>query len=163
MKRVLVVRHAEAEPKKSGQQDSDRRLTRAGTKEAAAVGKGLRVLCEGAVCLMTSQAVRAIETGDALAKKVECEWRIATDALNPGCGPRGWASALAESPKEADTLILVGHEPDLSEMVGRAVGCTNIRLKFKKLGCAVVEWDDSRKAVLAAFLPPKLLVKRGSE
>lgn len=163
MKRILLVRHAEAEPKQSGRADLQRRLTEAGRHEAVKVGHALSLLYGRFDCVVTSKAVRAIETAEAICRSLEIGQRLETVSLNPGCGADGWKETLAELPSDVKTAVLVGHEPDFSAMLGSAIGAPNARFRFKKLGCAEVGWDERDKAELVAFYPPDVLVRLGQD
>jgi phosphohistidine phosphatase len=161
MKRVLLVRHAEAEPKQIGRGDLERHLTEQGRDDAESVGRGIAALYRRFDAVISSEAVRAIETADAVCKAVVAKQRIATENLNPGCGAEGWKRTLSEIPEDAETAIMVGHEPDFSAMLGAAIGAPVARFRFKKSGCAEIGWDDDGRAELVAFLPPDILKKIG--
>ena len=58
------------------------------------------------------------------------------------------------------SVALVGHEPQLSELLGHLVGSNDAaRLAFKKGGVAVVDLPEGTRSVgrLEAFLPPGVL------
>jgi phosphohistidine phosphatase SixA len=81
------------------------------------------------------------------------------------CGgdPRQLIKQINKDHSGADSAMLVGHEPDLSELAslllsGRADG---VRLEFKKGGLCVLETDGLRAGQCATLLwlaPPKLLI-----
>jgi phosphohistidine phosphatase len=69
------------------------------------------------------------------------------------------ATALGRFPAEA-TVAVVGHEPDLSALLGRLLGSSHgERLTFKKGGAALVDVPGplSDGGTLVWYLPPRLL------
>ena len=79
------------------------------------------------------------------------------DRLQPGFDTRRLAAILADFP-DTKALLLVGHEPDFSTIIGELTGA---RVVMKKGGLALVELDDpqSLQGVLYWLAPPKLLAR----
>lgn len=116
MKRLLLLRHGEAEPAAAGSGDFDRPLTLRGRKEALqAAGRLRRLRCIPAL-IVASPALRARETALILATHVA---RLQALRYEPACYPgrpdtlRELLAALSPQPH---TLLLVGHNPGLSEL-----------------------------------------------
>jgi phosphohistidine phosphatase SixA len=106
--RLFVVRHAEAAP---GEPDDLRPLTDAGRAAAQALGE--RLAAEGLDAIVSSPLLRARETAGALARAAGLE--PATDErLAPGATADD-VRALAQA--AGDTVVVVGHQPDCSEIV----------------------------------------------
>ena len=133
---LLLLRHGDAEP---GDEDDARRLTPKGERQAEAAGIALAALdIEVDVCL-TSPKVRAAETARLACKALGVEPEPAEELRGgPFDGP-GLAAGRG-------TVLLVGHEPDLSAEVARLTGG---RVKMKKGGLATVE-----NGTLLALLRP---------
>ena len=75
--------------------------------------------------------------------------------LNPGARPAAYLRLLAEAMKNEEALLLiVGHEPDLSEAVSKLVAAGQLQMKFKKAACADVELVAPNRGVLRALVDP---------
>src|SRR5688572_14256674 len=115
IRELWILRHAEAEP--SGPEgDASRELTPSGRRRAADVGRELAARGLRPARVVTSPYVRARETAvlaaDAAAPGLEPE---EDERLEPGMDAEGAARAiLAEGRLPA---LLVGHNPDLGELV----------------------------------------------
>lgn len=108
--RLFVVRHAEAAP---GDPDELRPLTDAGRAAARALGKQLKDRTPTAV--VSSPLLRARETAEAIARPAGLTATV-DERLAPGANPDD-VRALA-----ADGIVIVGHQPDCSEIVLELTG-----------------------------------------
>jgi len=138
---LVIVRHDVAgtrDPGASARVDAERPLTREGRKRAARGARGLAALVEKADVVASSPLVRALETarpiGDELGREV-----LSVDALAPGAKPAAVAEWLRSLGK-VDTVVAVGHEPNLSELVTWLVsGLSTPWLELGKGGACLVE------------------------
>jgi phosphohistidine phosphatase SixA len=104
--RLFVVRHAEAAP---GEPDELRPLTDAGRAAARALGNVLAA--ENLDAVVSSPLLRARETADAIARAAGLE--PATDErLAPGA-----TSDDVRAVARGERVVVVGHQPDCSEIV----------------------------------------------
>jgi phosphohistidine phosphatase SixA len=121
------VRHAEAA---SGEPDELRALTPAGRDVARALGERLAPTKPNAV--LSSPLLRARETAEQIARaagaSVEPDERLA-----PGATPETLREALEG---RAGTVVVVGHQPDCSEIV---LALTGREATFPPGGVAEVE------------------------
>src|SRR5688572_13852156 len=101
---LILWRHADAE---EGAPDLERRLTKKGRKEAERVAQWLRERLRGDYELISSPAVRAKQTAEALSEKMRVE-----HALAPGAAAASYAKASGW-PGAGRTVIVVGHQPDI--------------------------------------------------
>ena len=115
MRQLILLRHAHAEPASTGQADFDRPLSPRGLAEAEAAGVWLaaqslmpdRVLC--------SPARRTRETLDAVVEAVgNLDKRL--DAAIYEATP-GTLAGLVDTHRDAERLLLVGHNPGLERLV----------------------------------------------
>jgi phosphohistidine phosphatase len=107
--RLFVVRHAEAAP---GEPDELRPLTAAGRDTARALGERLAPAQPEAV--LSSPLLRARETAEQIARAAG----VATEPderLAPGASADTVREALAD--RSGSTIVVVGHQPDCSEIV----------------------------------------------
>jgi phosphohistidine phosphatase len=134
---IWFLRHGDAE---DGSPDFERKLSEKGRGQARDAGSALAALgVELEVCL-TSPRVRARETAElaaaALRVEVVSEDRLAGGAFHAG-----------ELTAGLDSVLLVGHEPDFSDVIAELTGA---RVDMKKGGLAAVE-----DGVLRVLLRPK--------
>jgi phosphohistidine phosphatase len=127
---LFILRHAEAVPEASS--DAERPLTERGTKQAKAVGRFCRdheILPE---LVLSSPLVRAHETARVVAVALELVERLKiVDFLKPAMGVETVISSL-EKYADRTSIMLVGHEPDLSELASVLLGSGTESLHIRK-------------------------------
>jgi len=114
MRELILLRHAHAEPAADGQPDLDRPLTVQGLAEAQAAGRWLaeqglvpdRVLC--------SQARRARETLEAVLEATGYVEQRLDERIYEATA--GTLAELADAHRDAERLLLVGHNPGLERL-----------------------------------------------
>ena len=115
MRELILLRHAHAEPPVPGQADFDRPLSAEGLAEAEAVAAWLRdkaLVPDRALC---SPARRTRETLDAVVEAVgNLDKRL--DAAIYEATP-GTLAGLVDAHRDAERLLLVGHNPGLERLV----------------------------------------------
>jgi phosphohistidine phosphatase len=159
--RLLIIRHAIAVARGTpGIADADRSLTPEGKQKFAEAAAGLARLVDPPDALLTSPWLRARQTAEIAA----AAWGKVTpqevEALAGGTFAE--LARVLDAYPEAATVALVGHEPHVSELLGRLVGSkATERLAFKKGGTALVEIRGrlADGGDLVWFLPPKVLRK----
>ena len=114
--RLILVRHAHAEPAGPGQPDELRPLSARGRDEARALGEELASRTPSVV--LTSPLLRARETAGAIEKATGAELRI-DERLAPGATPEDVLEALEDL---EGTVVTVGHQPDCSLIVEALAG-----------------------------------------
>jgi phosphohistidine phosphatase SixA len=106
--RLYLVRHAEAAP---GEPDELRPLTEAGHAAARALGEQLAAAAPDAV--LCSPLLRARETADHIARPAGLT-ATPDERLAPGAGLDDVRAAVAG---KGATVVVVGHQPDCSQIV----------------------------------------------
>lgn len=107
---IILWRHAEAE---DGLPDAKRKLTARGEKQARKVARWLRKRLPGDARILSSPAVRAVQTAQALGLPFEETKKIGTGADAAGIlAAAGW-------PQAGGTLVIVGHQPTLGRAAAR--------------------------------------------
>jgi phosphohistidine phosphatase len=157
---LLIIRHAIAVDRTTpGLPDDQRALTPEGRKKFREAARGLTRIVKRPDALLTSPLLRARQTAE-----------IAAVAWGRRPKPRelqaladgdfaGLAAALGELPPTA-LVAVVGHEPHVSDLLGRLLGgSAPERLTFRKGGAALVELPGSLKdgGRLVWYLRPRVL------
>jgi phosphohistidine phosphatase len=125
--RIILVRHAEAAP---GEPDALRPLTAEGRATARDLGE--RLAPQRPDTVVCSPLLRARETADAIARAAELEAHP-DDRLAPGAGVTDLSAAVSG---HGDTVVVVGHQPDCSEIV---LALTGKEVSFAPGGFAELE------------------------
>ena len=128
--RLYLVRHAEAEP---GEPDELRKLTPEGREQARALGRRLRAEGARPATILTSPLLRARETGGELARALEVEAEP-DERLAPGATADDVRAAVAG---RGDEVVVVGHQPDCSQVAAALTGGPEPR--FPAGGLVVLE------------------------
>ncbi|HEV7672379.1 MAG TPA: phosphohistidine phosphatase SixA [Thermoanaerobaculia bacterium] len=164
---LLLIRHAIAADRFDGTSDELRPLTEEGKKKMQRAARGLRAAVPSIELLATSPLVRAVATG-AIVEAAYADLRIRPavreiEELRPGTESDELLAWLDK--QSADPIALVGHEPDLSELLARLVGAERPFHRFRKGGAACIAFPGRVEAgagTLSWALPPGLLRDLGS-
>jgi phosphohistidine phosphatase len=125
---IYLLRHGTAEDGAS-KDDADRELTDAGRRQSEAAGEAMRALGWGIEACLTSPKVRARDTALLACASLGVEPEETDDLRG---GP---VDLLGLSAGRGDVL-LVGHEPDLSNAIAQVTGG---QVKLRKGGLAAVD------------------------
>ena len=157
--RILFLRHAAAvEADIFPGHDMQRPLTARGRKEAARMGDYLRALKLKPEVILTSPAVRAIET----ARYAFGRDRADIDSrLAPGATVTTFRRIIREY-RSREVLLLVGHEPDFSSAIGALIGSNAVAIKLSKGACACLKRDDDGRFELRWLIGPGQLPRIGN-
>lgn len=159
---LLVLRHGEAGRRSSMQGDSKRLLTAEGLQEIADLSNGLKALDVKFDHILTSPLLRAKNTAEIVAKSLKFKGKIEElDDLKPEGNRLKFYSILSKL-KQDSVVLVVGHEPYLSTMIGEAISQSDCRINLKKAGLArirVLSTLPKIKGELRWLLTPKHLKK----
>jgi phosphohistidine phosphatase len=136
---LYLLRHADAE-ESNPKGDEARRLTERGRQAlhaAAALWQRLELQPD---VVLTSPLVRAVETAGLLSEGIGAPSPIADDRLRPGATWDAVAAAIAERPGVRRVMV-VGHEPDLSDLAAELTGASAVRMRKGGLACIEFERD----------------------
>jgi phosphohistidine phosphatase len=158
-RQLWLLRHAEAEPHGT-RSDTERRLTARGEGQARAAGIALARLGRAFDTVLFSPKVRARQTAELAAEHWSGQQREVLAVHPPLAGDFDARQALAEmAGLPADgRLLLVGHEPDLSGVIGDLTGA---RLNLKKGGLAVVRLEGAGGELVVLMGPRELALIAG--
>lgn len=122
MKTVLVLRHAKSSWAEPGLSDFDRPLKKRGLADAPAVGEYLRAHDLVPDLIVTSPAQRARQTVALVADGAGYGGEIVVaDEFYPG-DPEDYVARLRLLDDAYETVMVVGHNPGLSELVTDLTG-----------------------------------------
>jgi phosphohistidine phosphatase len=160
---IYLLRHGIATSAEEMPNDGDRPLTAKGSKRMRKGARGIRRLGLEFDAILTSPLARAHQTADVVAEALGQQSQLAVlDALQPGNSIDDLISSLSEY-KNREHLLLVGHEPLLSEAAAFLLtGKKGIGLEFgfKKGAICHIEVDTippRSPGTLRSFLAPKQL------
>lgn len=148
-RQLWLLRHGEAEPH-GARSDAQRRLTARGEEQSRVAGTALVALDAVPVLAFTSPKVRARDTA-----RLACE-RVGVDPVvhDAVVGlDAAEALALIAAVSDGERVLVVGHEPDMSQVVHDLTGA---RIDMKKGGIAVVRLDGSRGELITLMRPREL-------
>jgi phosphohistidine phosphatase len=147
---LWLLRHGEAEPH-DARPDAERRLTDRGRGQARVAGCALAALKVQVHLVFTSPRVRARDTALLACEALGVE-PVEHAALSEGFGMSDALELLAAAGPEQRVLV-VGHEPDFSQVVHDLTGG---RIDFKKGAIAAVRLDGTRGELIALLRPREL-------
>lgn len=143
--------------------DHDRPLTPEGRRRLRRSVAGMNAIDVRFDRVVTSPLVRAAQTAAIVMKAMSLpkEALIVSAHLAPGGSRRELIREINDLAPDSENMVLVGHEPDLSELIGllcSGSAAASIRLKKGSLAKLEVErLRHGRCAALAWLLSPKQL------
>lgn len=154
MARLLwMLRHGEAVPHGAEPDDADRALTPKGERQSRTAGEALaRAGVEIEACY-ASPKVRALDTARLAAAS------LGVDVVEAAEIARGFDADAARTLAGAHDghVLVVGHEPDFSQVV---LDLTGARVDFKKGGVAAIKLGSSPE-LLALLRPTEIIAMTG--
>jgi phosphohistidine phosphatase SixA len=133
-------------------------LTEEGRKKSRNGFRALAKFYQKPLCIVTSMAMRAVETAeilnDAFGGNVEM---IQTPLLNPGATAEGVNELLIPKYDENGCVAIVGHEPDFSLIISQLISKDDVALDIKKASIIEVNVDRYFHGELRFMIPPKFL------
>jgi phosphohistidine phosphatase len=117
MKTLFLLRHAKSSWKQPEKNDHDRPLNKRGKKEAPKVGKYLKANDLVPDLILSSTARRAHETAQAVAEESGFEGNIDLYQDLYMSDTACYLDILQSLPDTADRVLVVGHNPDLDELL----------------------------------------------
>ncbi len=158
-RQLWLLRHADAEPHGT-RADAERQLTERGERQARIAGLALAHTGVAFGAVLASPKARARETAELALAQMGDSQRDSLELHPPLAGGFRARQALdafagmgAEGP-----LLLVGHEPDLSGVVGELTGG---RVDLKKAGLAVVRLGAGGGELVLLLRPVELALIAG--
>jgi phosphohistidine phosphatase len=114
---LILWRHAQAEDGVEGGDDMQRALTAKGRDQARRMADWLDRQLPGSTRILCSPALRCQQTARALQRKYSL-----CDELAPATATPEGLLAAAGWPRSASTVLLVGHQPTLGQVIAQLIG-----------------------------------------
>ena len=147
---LWLLRHGEAEPH-DARPDAERRLTDRGREQARVAGCALAALKVQVHLAFTSPKVRARDTALVTCEVLGVE-PVEHAALSEGFDLDDALELVAAAGPE-QRVVVVGHEPDFSQVVHDLTGG---RIDLKKGGIAAIRLDSTRGELITLLRPREL-------
>jgi phosphohistidine phosphatase len=155
MKTLMLLRHATSSWKNSEIADHDRPLNKRGKKAAPLMGHFLSIADLVPDLILSSTAVRARETAEAVARASSYEGPVEfLDSLYLATAGTVLSEAQSRAPDSVGRLLLVGHNPGMEDLVEILSGK---REALPTAALAVFEVGIDRWAALELGVETKLL------
>ena len=156
---LYLLRHGTAEKGKPGSPDSARALVPDGRKNLREVLRVAKAAGMSPKLILTSPYRRAVETAEIAAAVLGYKQELLrTSALTPDSPAQSaWDEIRVHG--DAEQLLLVGHEPLLSQLTGYLLASPGLLMEFKTGGIVRIELDQlgaQPRGVLRWYLTPKL-------
>jgi phosphohistidine phosphatase len=140
--------------------DSDRPLTPKGERKLWQAAEAMEALKLSFDVILTSPYLRARQTAEIVAEAFNArKWIETADSLTPGGNPKALIDRINRMKPPPGNVLLVGHEPYLSELISLLVtGGSKMSLVMKKGGLCKLEVErlaHGRCAALEWLLTPR--------
>src|SRR5687767_14307674 len=122
MKTLLVLRHAKSSWNDPALDDHERPLNKRGRRDAPRMGELVREYGLIPDAVISSDAVRARLTAEAVAEAARYAGEILLDRHLYLAGPADILSRLRTVQENAATVMIVGHNPGLEKLVEQLTG-----------------------------------------
>ncbi|WP_055688904.1 SixA phosphatase family protein [Streptomyces prasinus] len=147
-RRLVVLRHAKSAWPEDVP-DRDRPLAARGERDAPAAGRAIAGTVGPPDLVLCSTAVRARRTWELAAAEWDTPPPARYDSRLYAAGVPALLAVVREAPADVGTLLLVGHNPGLADLVLALAGdgaddtLDRVRAKFPTSAVAVLSWRGS--------------------
>jgi phosphohistidine phosphatase len=153
---LYFLRHAiAADFAPDGSGDAGRPLTEEGILKMREAARGIKRLGVQLDVLLSSPLLRARQTAEIVAETLKIDVQI-EDRLACGCTLIDLQPIL-EAHGSAQRIMVVGHEPDFSTLIGDLTGGSMVMMKKGALARVDLDVNDERDGELIWLLQPRVL------
>lgn len=159
---IFILRHGIAVDRGTPgfDSDSERPLTPKGERKLLQVADAMEAMNLNFDIILTSPFIRARDTARIIADSLGAKKRLQeTDDLTPGGSPKNLIEHIQAIKPAPENILLVGHEPYLSQLVSFLIaGDIHALVLLKKGGLCKLNTDGlryARCAMLEWLLTPK--------
>lgn len=156
---IYFLRHASAgEPVSNLKKDEKRALDEIGVEQCGNVGRTLAALEIQVDVILSSPLKRATQTASLVGNEMGYEKKLQIeDGLRPGASFADFRKMIDKYAR-LETIMVVGHNPNLSEFLGRSISETGCEAAIELKKGAVAKVEMGRNAAsLHWCLTPKVL------
>ena len=156
---IYFLRHANAGQSLSNpRKDEKRALDKDGIEQCGIVGRALSALDVQVDTIISSPLKRSAQTASLVGNELSYEGKLQLeDALRPGATYIDFRTMLEKYAKQ-EAILVVGHNPNLTEFLGRAISEPGSEAGVELKKGAVAKVDIGRNSgVLQWCLTPKIL------
>ncbi len=162
MKTLLFFRHAKSDWNAGYERDHERSLAPRGEKAAKVMGRFLAQKESPPESIIVSTAVRTQETLSIAMKAGKWKSAVRTAGSLYEARSGNLLEEIRKEPDATERLMLIGHEPSMSETVGKLIGSAAVRFPTAALARVDLEigkWQeaDFGKGCLIWLVTPKLI------
>ena len=158
--RLFFLRHGPADRDQyQGDDDDLRPLTDAGRRRMRVTADFVAGLDPGLDAVITSPLLRAAETAEIVATRLGLTDELTVDPrLGLGFDLPDLAAILAGLAQDHRRILLVGHEPSFSLVVGELTGGSHVTMKKGALARVDLPYGGSPRGELIWLLQPRVLL-----
>jgi phosphohistidine phosphatase len=160
--KVYFLRHGiAADPEDFHGSDEERPLTAEGKDKMAREAKALANLRLKLDAIVTSPLLRAKQTADIVAKELGLRDKLNQDGRAGLEFDAATLAAILEKFPDDAAVMIVGHEPSMSQTIGHVIGGANVDLKKGGIACVEMAQPLDTAATLLWLAPPRILLQGG--
>jgi len=159
---LYLMRHGIAEERSLTGSDADRELTQHGTLRTAMVAKGFHKLDLEINRIISSPYIRARQTAEIVGRIIGHKDEVQLDARLVPHGAFEEVSDLIGENDDANSILLVGHEPSIGLVISGICARGALTLDVRKASITAIQIDRFRPAASGALLwsiPPRIMEK----
>ena len=153
---LYLIRHSIAENITMDKKDFDRELTEEGKFVIKKTSEAWKNYIGNVDVVLTSPLKRAMQTAEIISTNLQDKQNLIKDN-NLGTGSRTADLIDILNSLDYKNVVVVGHQPDLSQHINNFCGTGSFNLAFPPASLAKIEFDNSIKygrGRLIYFIPP---------
>lgn len=161
---LLILRHAKSGWKNKKVDDHDRPLNKRGKKEAVKMGEHLKNMNLMPDTIITSSALRAIETTTLLCRQSGYNGLVEVNFSFYEGNTTTYIQSISNSREDKDRLLIVGHNPTLEQLISlltnktvRLPTCTLVQIKLNVPNWnKIIHHSGSKPEIVNIWRPKKV-------
>ena len=157
---IYFLRHGSAgQSRTNPAQDAKRPLDKEGIEQCGYMGRALASLDVQVDIIISSPLKRATQTASLIANEIGHDGKLLFSPALDKDADKEMFRQLLESHAKQDAIMLVGHNPNLSQFLSLIIsgGADDRGIQLKKCAVARVDWSGRKPAILNWCLSPKVV------
>ena len=163
MKSLVILRHAKSSWKHPELTDYDRPLNKRGKNDALQMGKLIRKEKIIPDIILSSSAIRAHVTAEAVAKACGYKGEVTLDRSLYAAGPEAYFKVLHSLSDDYLKVLVVGHNPGIEELLEILTGeihlmptCSMAHLNLQISHWSDIDYQTTKGQLLDIWVPQDL-------